>query len=76
VLCQNNRELRHTHASSPHGAINLGLGQFVDTETLTQHLRMLISDADLRRDMRRRALQATQNRTNHRVVQRILDATS
>lgn len=75
VLCQNNRELRHTHASSPHGVINLGLGNFVDGDTLTHHLRLLIDDADLRRDMRYRALQATQNRSNSRIVQRILDAT-
>ena len=73
VMCQNSRELRHTHASSPFGVINLGLGQHVETSTLAQHILMLIHDEDLRKGMRKRALHAVKNRTNRRVVQRILD---
>lgn len=73
VMCQNSRELRHTHASSPFGVINLGLGQHVETSTLAQHILMLIHDDDLRKGMRTRALRAVNERTNRRVVKRILE---
>jgi len=73
VMCQNPRELRHTHASSPFGVINLGLGEYVETETLSQHISMLVNDSALRKDMRMRALNATRNRSNSKIVQRILE---
>lgn len=76
VMCQNLKELRHTHASSPFGIINLGLGKNIDVSTLSQHLLMLISDFSLRQDMRTRALNAVRNRSNKRIVQRILQAVS
>lgn len=72
VLCQNMRELKHTHASSPYGVINLGLGQYVETITLAQHISMLLADAPLRRDMHDRALRAVSRRSNKEIVKRIL----
>ena len=72
VMCQNIRELRHTHASSPFGVINLGLGEHVAVSTLAQHIMMLLNDHKLRQDMQQRALQATQERSNRKIAQRIL----
>lgn len=75
VLCQNVRELRHTHASSPFGVVNLGLGEHVSVEAVAEHLRLLVDDAELRRSMRYRAAQAVQGRSNRDVARRILQAT-
>lgn len=74
VLCQNTRELRHTHASSPFGIMNLGLGEMVDAEALARYVRMLMDDVALRGDMRRRALQAVRGRSNGAIARRILAA--
>jgi spore coat polysaccharide biosynthesis predicted glycosyltransferase SpsG len=74
VLCQNLRELRHTHASSVFGVINLGLGEYIDTVSLAKHIQMLMTEHQLRIDMHERTLKAVRNRSNARIVQRILDA--
>ncbi len=74
TLCQNMHELRHTHASSPYGVINLGLGQHVDAGTLAEHLKLLIADKRLREDMRARGFQAVRDRSNRRVAENILKA--
>ncbi len=74
VMCQNSRELRHTHASSPFGVINLGLGEHIDTSSLAHHISMLISDYSLRSSMRSRSLAAVRNRSNTRVAQKILQS--
>lgn len=73
ALCQNERELRHSHASSPYGVINLGLGAQIDPEHLSRHISLLTGDDDLRRDMQRRALQAVRERSNREIAGRILD---
>lgn len=72
VMCQNLRELRHTHASSVFGVINLGLGEYVDTSSLAQHINLLLKESHLRLDMHQRALKAVRNRSNVRIVERIL----
>lgn len=72
VICQNLRELQHSHASSPFGVINLGLGEHVSNEALAQHLQLLVDDKTLRVEMRRRASQATSGRSNARIASRIL----
>lgn len=74
AMCQNMHELRHTHASSPYGVINLGLGQHVDPGTLAEHLKLLIEDKRLREDMRARGFQAVRDRSNKRVAESILKA--
>jgi spore coat polysaccharide biosynthesis predicted glycosyltransferase SpsG/CMP-N-acetylneuraminic acid synthetase len=74
TMCQNMHELRHTHASSPYGVINLGLGQHIGPDTLAEHLRMLIDDKRLREDMRARGFSAVRDRSNKRVAESILKA--
>jgi spore coat polysaccharide biosynthesis predicted glycosyltransferase SpsG len=74
ALCQNVRELRHTHASSPYGVINLGLGEHVTVSALSSHISMLVGNPQLRSDMRARALAATRGRSNRDIAQRILTA--
>lgn len=74
AMCQNMNELRHTHASSPYGVINLGLGQHVDPSTLAEHLKLVIEDKRLREDMRARGFQAVRDRSNKRVAESILKA--
>lgn len=74
VCCQNLRELRHTHASSPFGVINVGLGKSLTNESLAEHLKLLLNNHDLRRDMQRRAREAVRTRSNRRIVNRILEA--
>ncbi len=71
VLCQNRRELLHTHASMPYGVMNVGLGSLVDQETLRSTLRFLIADRDLRARMNELMLHATANRDNRGIVRRI-----
>jgi len=74
VMCQNLRELRHTHASSVYGVINLGLGEYVSSASLAQHIRILMDEPHLREDMHQRTLKAVRNRSNVRIVERILSA--
>jgi spore coat polysaccharide biosynthesis predicted glycosyltransferase SpsG len=73
VLCQNTRELTHTHASSPYGIINLGLGEHVDVHSLSSHISLLLADPGLLESMRNRALQAVRDRSNKVIVERIMN---
>lgn len=74
ALCQNMRELMHTHASSPFGVTNLGLGEHVTVGTLAQHVALLLGDARLRAAMRARMLAAVRDRSNSRIVADIMAA--
>ncbi len=74
ALCQNMRELMHTHASSPFGVTNLGLGEHVTPAVLAQHLTVLLTDTRLRAAMRARMLSAVRDRSNRRIVADILAA--
>jgi len=71
-LCQNEKELTHTHASARFGVVNLGLGELVDTATIAAHLDKLLSSPKLRMTLRKRALAETRGRTNRAVIERIL----
>jgi spore coat polysaccharide biosynthesis predicted glycosyltransferase SpsG/CMP-N-acetylneuraminic acid synthetase len=73
-LCQNEKELTHTHASARFGVVNLGLGELVDTATIAAHLDKLLSSPKLRTILRNRALAETSGRTNRAVIERILDS--
>jgi spore coat polysaccharide biosynthesis predicted glycosyltransferase SpsG/CMP-N-acetylneuraminic acid synthetase len=73
VLCQNTKELTHTHASGVHGVLNQGLGKAVDVEALRAHIRLLMNDIDLRRILWERGRHATSNRSNAAVCSRILE---
>ena len=72
VLCQNTKELLHSHASPAFGVMNLGLGSLVSETTLQENLRLLLEQPELRRSMQARGLAATRNRSNQRIVKRIL----
>jgi spore coat polysaccharide biosynthesis predicted glycosyltransferase SpsG/CMP-N-acetylneuraminic acid synthetase len=56
VLAQNEREMRHLHARSKNGVVNLGLGHQVPQTLLVSTLRDIIESAELRREMNRRML--------------------
>lgn len=75
ALCQNVRELLHTHASSPFGVANLGLGEHVGVDNLRSHIELLNSRHDIRLSMYRRMCKAVRRRSNERIVRRILGAT-
>lgn len=72
AMCQNMREMRHNHASSSFGVVNLGLGESVTPEVLGNHINMFLSDKQLRVDMYRRMRRAVQNRSNNTIVSKIL----
>jgi CMP-N-acetylneuraminic acid synthetase/spore coat polysaccharide biosynthesis predicted glycosyltransferase SpsG len=74
VLCQNQREMRHLHARSDYGIINLGLGTLLSDEELTQWLEKMIQDDSLRREMNRRMLSMDIRGGCERVVEAILAA--
>ena len=75
VVCiaQNDKELTHTHASVEYGVLNLGLGSLCDTNTIGAHIKHLIESQDLRKTLHERALDATRDRSNAAVLERILD---
>jgi len=72
-LCQNNKEITHTHASAEFGVINLGLGQLCDIATISAHLEHLIGNSELRQTLHQRAIRETVGRSNHSVIERILN---
>jgi spore coat polysaccharide biosynthesis predicted glycosyltransferase SpsG len=74
ALCQNQRELTHTHASSTFGVTNLGLGSEVSAARLAEHIRGLTDDLHVRQTMRARAFAAVAGRSNRRIAERILEA--
>ncbi len=74
ALCQNMRELMHTHASSPFGVTNLGLGEHITPSALAKHLTVLLGDTRLRESMRARMLSAVRDRSNRRIVEDVLAA--
>jgi hypothetical protein len=71
-LAQNAKELTHTHTTVNNGVIMLGLGSLVSVETLGAHISKLCDDAELRRTLHERALNATAGRNNTSIVARIM----
>ncbi len=74
ALCQNERELTHTHASGPFGVMNLGLGRHVTVEGLASHLSVLIADERLRRSMHDRMRKAVAGRSNQAIAEMIVSS--
>ncbi len=74
ALCQNERELTHTHASGRYGVVNLGLGAYVTPNGFRAHIDALRRDVELRRRMHARMLEALRGRSNRAIVERILAA--
>jgi spore coat polysaccharide biosynthesis predicted glycosyltransferase SpsG/CMP-N-acetylneuraminic acid synthetase len=73
AMCQNLREMRHNHASSSFGIVNLGMGKSITPDVLGEHIEMFLSDINLRIDMYNRMMKAIRNRSNHAVVSKILN---
>jgi len=71
-MAQNAKELTHTHTTPNNGVIMLGLGKLVSIETLAAHLHELITNDELRFKLHTRAVEATGNRSNDRIVRRIM----
>lgn len=70
-LCQNEKELSHTHATQNNGVVNLGLGALVDVATLANHVRWLCETPEFRRLMQERARRAVAGRSNAGILERI-----
>jgi UDP-2,4-diacetamido-2,4,6-trideoxy-beta-L-altropyranose hydrolase len=73
AMCQNPREMRHNHASSTYGVINLGLGSHISPEVLAEHLRHFINDESLRKEMYSRMSKAIKHRSNQRIIDKIMN---
>lgn len=76
AMCQNLREMRHNHASSNFGVVNLGLGKSITPEVLAKHIEMFLNDENLRCDMYNRMTRAVRGRSNYAIVSKILSAYS
>jgi len=72
VMCQNVKELTHTHASAIHGVINLGLGINLSPEVLSNHIKTLIDDYELRNFLFKKMKIISNKRSNLKVVDLIL----
>jgi spore coat polysaccharide biosynthesis predicted glycosyltransferase SpsG len=71
VLCQNPRELSHSHLSPAFGVLNLGLGKLVDDDRLFRHLTVLLNDPVLLADMSARMRGIVDGRGVLRIAHRI-----
>lgn len=72
VLCQNKRELTHTHASLKNGILNLGLGSRVKESQIIYALRYL-APSKIRRKLIGRISKAISHRSNRYVTELILN---
>lgn len=71
VLCQNPRELTHSHLSTAFGILSLGLGKLVDDDTLFRHLTVLLNDPGLLAEMSARMRGVVDGRGVLRIAHRI-----
>ena len=55
-LCQNDREATHVFANESNGFINMGLGEAVEKQEITQAFINLVNDYDLRVEMNKKML--------------------
>ena len=72
-ICQNERELTHTHASQQYGVHNIGLGSLVDNKTIENNIRFLIESPQFRKNMKARALHAMEGHSNAAVLKRMIN---
>lgn len=72
AICQNIREMRHDHATSAYGVVNIGLGKSIGTKSLADHIKIYIDTPTLRRDMFLRMRKAIIDRSNKNVVEEII----
>lgn len=71
-LCQNDKELTHTHASARFGVVSLGLGALAEPATIAAHIQRLVDSPQLRRTLRTRALHETAQRSNKSIIERMM----
>ena len=71
-LCQNEKELTHTHASQAHGVLNLGLGSFVNEEFLSKNIEFLINNFSFRKKMHLKAIKTiATKKTNKEILREV-----
>lgn len=71
-MAQNTKELSHTHTTEKNGVVFLGLGSKISAEALSQKIGELLHDSKRRSELHKNALDATKERSNSKVVERIL----
>lgn len=71
-ICQNEKELIHTHAAARFGVINLGLGSLTATATIAAHVDRLVKSPDLRRILHERAKYELAGRSNAKIIARMM----
>jgi spore coat polysaccharide biosynthesis predicted glycosyltransferase SpsG len=71
-LAQNTKEMSHTHTTKENGVLMLGLGSAITVEDLASKLENVISNAALRKSLQQSALQSTAERSNEKIVDRIM----
>ena len=71
VICQNERETTHTFASNENGVCNLGLFSDASDEEIIATFNNLISDQQLRTDMKNKMEQLDLTRGKKRVINHI-----
>ena len=72
-MAQNQKELSHTHTTVENGVVMLGLGSEISVSQLANELKSLIGDAARRKQLGENALKATSERSNEKVINRILE---
>ena len=72
-VCQNERELTHSHASSMYGVHNIGLGSLIGDSTIQKNLKFLIDTPQVRENMNIRARDAMAHHSNEAVMKRIME---
>ncbi|MHA1539523.1 MAG: cytidylyltransferase domain-containing protein [Alphaproteobacteria bacterium] len=72
-VCQNEKEMTHTHASQAYGVLNLGLGALVTEDGLMRNIEFLIQNYDFRQQMNIRAMSGVKNRKSNREIFRRIE---
>ena len=71
-LCQNDKEILHTHASQQYGIVNLGLGKLLTPETIGSHVSFLMDNYSLRKKMNERQVFHSKRRKNKKIIEEII----
>lgn len=71
-LCQNEKEILHTHASQQFGVINLGLGSLQTPQTIGSHIKFLSENYELRKKMNERQVFHSRLRKNKKIIEKII----
>lgn len=72
-VCQNEKELNHTHATRAYGVVNLGLGTLLGHDTLVNNILFLLDNYEFRKHMNTRARHALELHSNQKVLARMAE---